>query len=248
MTRRDDVALFSVEELATGLARLSTPENGEEVARLVAALPQGERPFYRWAHEAVLLVSSVSLDVAERVRRHYGRDEESRALMAEHQELFARFLSSIGEAHPGKCYRLQDVVIDIRPEASPNLVPAYVAPRRRAGGNVLDIASEDELRAGLALVASDDNAREVAGAVYSIPPEEQVHYDWVHEVVMLLSCVSESLAARVRSRLAVFPEEREEIARLQRAWADHIRSRRGPRAGCFDVDGVIRDRRLDAGH
>jgi hypothetical protein len=241
MTPRDDLALFSVDELAAGLALLGTPENGVMIAKLVAEIPQDERPYYRWSHEAVLVVSSVSPDVAERVRRHYGRDEESRAIMAEHQTQFAHFLSSVGGAHPGKCYRLQDVAIDVRPEASPNLAPAYLAPRRQDRVNVLDIASEDELRTGLALLASDENAREVAAAVYSIPAEEQVHYDWKHEVLMLLSCVSEPLGARVRSRFAVFPEEQEELARRQLAWADFIRSQSGLRKGGSNLEDVVCD-------
>ena len=244
MTRGDDLTLFSVDELAAGLARLSTPENGIEVAELVAALPPGERSFYRWSHEAVLLVSSVSPDVAERARLHYGRDEESRALMAEHQARFARFLSSIGEAHPGKCFRLHDVAIDVRQEASANLTPAYLAPRRRGEVNVLGLASEEELRAALALMAPDENAQEIAAAVHSIPAAEQVHYDWTHEVLMLLSCVSEQVAARVRARLAMFPEEHEELARRQRAWAEFIKSRSSPRNGGFNLEDVVRDARL----
>ena len=245
MKERDDLALFSADELAAGLARLATPQNGAEIAGTVAALPPAERPCYRWAEEVVLAVSSLSADVAERVRGYYGPDEETRALIAKHQDHFARFLSSIGEEHDRKGYRLQDVVIDIRPEAAPNLVPAYVAPRGRVGVNALAVATEAELSAALALMASDDNAREIASAVYSLPPEEQVHYDWDHLVVMLLSCVSESLAARVRSFFAAYPEEREELARQQRGWAHYIGSRPGRPEARFDLEEVIRDVRLE---
>ena len=47
MTQRGDLALFSADASAAGLARLGNREKAEEMARLVGAIPASERPYDR---------------------------------------------------------------------------------------------------------------------------------------------------------------------------------------------------------
>jgi hypothetical protein len=245
MKERDQLMLFTEDELASGLSLLSSRQNAQEVARLVSAIPEAERPSYRWAHEVVLLVSSVSPSIAERVRHHYGRDDEIRGLIGRQQEQFARWLgASAGERGQGR-YRLQDVVIDVRSGAPANMVPAYVAPRPATAGNPLAIASEAELATALSLLAPESNAREVAAAVYSIPPADQVHYDWAQAAVMLLGCVSDEVSERVLAHFARTVEERDEMQRQQRSYREFVLTQGNKRETIFDLESVVFDRRQD---
>jgi hypothetical protein len=248
MAEHDDLTLFSAEELIAGLARLGTRENAEEIAGLVDAIPASERSHYRWSHEAVLLVSSVGPEVAERVRHYYGQDEETRSLIAEQQEHIMRFLTRVGELRGDSRYSLEGVVIDVRLSAPANFIPAYVAPSARPRRRTFaEVASEEELSAALSLLTTEDGARKTAAEVYAIPVAEQVHYDWINHTLMLLSCVSDELAERVLACFAATPEQREELARQQRSFAAFLRTRGASRLeGGYAVDDVVYDVRTES--
>jgi hypothetical protein len=239
-----ELALFTQDELAAGLSIRGSRESAAQVAAAVAAIAEADRPFFRWAFETVLLVSLVGPGVAARVRAYYGDDASIRTRIQRQQRWFERFVAGLPSEPGGVRYRVQDVVVDTRPDAPPNLARAYLPPRDGSGVDALALLSEAELAAGLGLVGSEENAREVAAAVYGIPAAEQVHFEWIDEVLMLVSCVSDELAARVRSGLASTAREAEEIARLQRAWRAHAASTPAKGRAFFDVESVVHDRRL----
>jgi hypothetical protein len=106
--------------------------------------------------------------------------------------------------------------------------------------------TEAEVRAALSLVGTPDSATAVAAHLYALPEEEQIHFDWVYDVVLLLSCVSDELARRVAATLAASAEEdaRSRIA------ADQVRFCAGlaelpARQTIWEIGDVVRDRRYD---
>jgi hypothetical protein len=106
--------------------------------------------------------------------------------------------------------------------------------------------TEAEVRAALALIGTPESASTVAAHLYALPESEQAHLDWVYDVLLLLSCLSEDLARRV---VAAFTPPGNEDAR-SRIEADQVRFRAALAelpAGrtVWDLGDVVRDRRQD---
>ncbi len=112
--------------------------------------------------------------------------------------------------------------------------------------NALSIITEHELAAGLALISSAENAREIAAQVYAIPLEEQVHYDWIDTPLNLVACVSEELATRIRDALGRTPEARARIQNEQETFRATIAPFLGRATGAFVFWDVVFDRRREA--
>jgi hypothetical protein len=88
--------------------------------------------------------------------------------------------------------------------------------------NHLDLLSREELAAGLALCGTPETAPIVAAQVYAIPPEEQVHFEWIDTTLMFTSCVSPELAQRIAAFYGRTPEMRAELERQQREFQEWV--------------------------
>jgi hypothetical protein len=117
--------------------------------------------------------------------------------------------------------------------------------------NYLAIFTQPELEAALALLSPLPSAHAVAAQIYSMPIEEQVHFEWIDTTVHLLACVSDELEARVERELlngAAGAERgafREGVANVRRLAAAHA-SRPESRLPT-DVLAVVYDTRQPEG-
>lgn len=107
--------------------------------------------------------------------------------------------------------------------------------------------TEAELRAALALVGTLDSATAVAAQLYALPETEQAHLDWVYNVLLLLSCVSDDLARRVLATLTASGEERAVRSRIEADQARFCATLAEIPAGraIWEIGDVVRDRRED---
>lgn len=111
--------------------------------------------------------------------------------------------------------------------------------------NHLALFTEQELAAGLALMASEPNAREVAAEVYAIPAGEQACFEWIDTALMLVSSISDELAERVRAHFGATPEERAEIERQQSEFRVWLRSSVRERRTLLTIEDVVFDTRTE---
>jgi hypothetical protein len=130
---RNDLDLFTLDELRAGLGLILARECAAEVVGRVAAIPEGERPFYRWGYELVLAVSETSPDAAERVREHYGSTPEERERIAAEQRTFHGWVLATASDPFRVTLGFAGLVIDTRdPAPGPHAI-IYEAPA--ASGN-----------------------------------------------------------------------------------------------------------------
>jgi hypothetical protein len=112
--------------------------------------------------------------------------------------------------------------------------------------NHLALLSREELAAGLALWGTPDTAPIIAAQVYAIPPEEQIHFEWIDSTLMFTSCVSPALAERIAAFFGRTPEMRAELERQQREFQEwvngpHFKPGRTP----LTMEDVIFDTRTE---
>lgn len=114
--------------------------------------------------------------------------------------------------------------------------------------NVISVFTEDEVHRALSLVAAPDAASAVAAELYALPPEEQVHLDWIQSTLLLLSCVSEELARRVVDNFAPEPEAQVRMREEQARFGEWVRSPDSPaRESGIELEDVVHDSRRDVG-
>jgi hypothetical protein len=125
---RNDLDLFTLDELRAGLAHILTRECAAEVVDRIAAMPEAERPFYRWGYELVLAVSETSPDAAKRVRDYYGSmPDERERIAAEHRTFHGWVLATASDPFR-VTLGVADLVMDTRdPAAVPHAI-IYEAP------------------------------------------------------------------------------------------------------------------------
>jgi hypothetical protein len=97
----------------------------------------------------------------------------------------------------------------------PTLIPRRMIAITRTD---VDLFTLDELRAGLALILTQECAADVVNRISAIPEAEQAFYRWGYELVLAVSETSPDVADRVREHYGSTPEERERIAAEQRTF------------------------------
>ena len=113
--RRDQIALFSESELRSGLELAGTPESAREVAAQVYAIPADQQQYFEWVDAAVLFVSCVSDELAQRVATFFSRTPEDRRQIQEQQQEFREHVAA-RTYPPAAILSLDDVVFDTRTE------------------------------------------------------------------------------------------------------------------------------------
>jgi hypothetical protein len=91
---RDFIALFSGAELRAALSQIVDQARAEAIAAEVFALPEESRAQIDWTDLALWLLSSVSDELAERVRFSLGNTAERAEAIHEMQGLFREFIDS----------------------------------------------------------------------------------------------------------------------------------------------------------
>jgi hypothetical protein len=112
--------------------------------------------------------------------------------------------------------------------------------------NQISVFTEAELRTALALTSTPESAAAVAAELYALPSEELIHFNWIEDTILQLSCVSEDLAQRVVDNFASTPEERERLRDKQAGFCEWIRSLHSP-VTVVELEDVVYDSRRDVG-
>jgi hypothetical protein len=112
--------------------------------------------------------------------------------------------------------------------------------------NWITVFTEEELRAALGLIGTRESAASVAAQLYAMPPEEQIHFDWLEGTLWMLSCVSDEVARRVLDHFASSPKERARMEAEQKRYCASL----GTGEGVFQqtvhsLEDVVFDSRQD---
>jgi hypothetical protein len=111
----------------------------------------------------------------------------------------------------------------------------------------ISVFTEAELRTALALTSTPDSAAAVAAQLYALPPEELIHFQWIEDTLLQLSCVSDDLAQRVVDNFASSPEERARLREKRTGFCEWVRSLESPAATVVELEDVVYDSRRDVG-
>lgn len=104
--------------------------------------------------------------------------------------------------------------------------------------------TEPELRAALSLLGTPESASAVAAELYALPEAEQAHLEWIYQVLLLLSCVSDDLAQRVIETFAPSEDARAQMKAEQVQFRAGLANMPSGRT-VWEMWDVVSDRRQD---
>jgi hypothetical protein len=217
MVRQDRIRLFTEDELRTALSLTSTPDSAAAVAAALYALPPEESVHFNWLEDALLELSCVSEDVAQRVLDNFATTPDERTRLREKQVQFCEWVRSLDAGSRESVVELEDVVLDARTDVGLD------ASHPTKGENIVVLFTEAELRKALTLLGPPDEAAEVAARLYALSSEEQARLHWTDIALGLLSAVSEELHERVFSTFGTTRERAQQVTEMReflRAMAD----------------------------
>ncbi|HSU15909.1 hypothetical protein [Longimicrobium sp.] len=122
--RRNQLALLTEAELRAALEIGGTPETARAVAAQVYAVPAEEQHFFEWIDTTLMFASCVSGELSERIAAFFGSTPELRAQLEEQQHAFRQWVAGPKFQGPVTPLGLDDVVFDVRTEASARAEPA----------------------------------------------------------------------------------------------------------------------------